>query len=61
MKWTNIINQLIDYGMTEQSIANTIGGTTQPTIHRIKTGDIKEPKHSLGERLIAIHKEKIAA
>jgi len=60
MNWTELICRLIENGMTEKSIAEKIGGTSQPTIHRIKNGRIPDPKHSLGEKLINLDKELAA-
>lgn len=58
MQWKILINSLIESGMSEKSIALAVGNTTQPTIHRLKTGKTPEPKHALGERLIDLSKEK---
>jgi len=61
MNWKILIEELINKGMTEKSIAEAVGDTTQPTIHRLKATDTPEPKYSLGKRLINLHKEKFAA
>ena len=41
---------------TEQGIANRIG-CSQPTVHRIKTGETKDTSHSVGVNIEALHKE----
>ena len=52
-----LIQELIDTGLSEAEIGDRIG-LSQPQVHRLKTGEAKEPKWSVGERLIALHKEK---
>jgi predicted transcriptional regulator len=53
----NIIKDLIDSGLTESNIADMVGGVSQPTINRIKSGEIKETKLRIGLALMEIHKK----
>ena len=56
MNWKQIISDIIDSGLSEQEIA-AIVGTTQPTINRIKTGVVNQPKYEMGVALVALHKK----
>ena len=53
-----LIIDLCSSGMTESEIAITVS-TTQPTIHRIKTGAIKSPRFVLATGIMALHNQKI--
>lgn len=61
MDWTILIGDMIDAGETETSIAKKLRvrgiECSQTTVHRLKTGFISEPKHSVGEALRALHEE----
>jgi len=59
MNWTILIQDLIASGLSEASIAQRVGGITQASIHRIKKGEISEPRYGLGTRLIALHKSLV--
>ena len=52
--WKKIISDLISAGMTEAQIAAHVQ-YTQPSVHRLKTGAMKEPSYSKGRALIALH------
>lgn len=54
INWPQIINDLIKVGETETSIAKAVD-SSQPAIHRYKTGFSDDPAHMLGERLIDLH------
>ena len=64
MNWTQLIDDLLATGLTEAGIAAEIsrapgpGVTTQATIHRIKTGQISEPRWSIGDALRALHQDR---
>lgn len=49
------IHQLIEAGLSEGRIAKEVGNTTQPTIHRIKTGNIKNTSFEIGTRILQVH------
>ena len=55
MNWKNIIGEMIAAGETTYSIAEKVG-VYQSSIHRIWKKGI-EPKHALGQRIIALHKQ----
>jgi hypothetical protein len=63
-KPADIILALLESGLTEQAIADRIceGGVyvAQSTIHRIKTGEIEQPKFDLGMALLKL-REQIGA
>lgn len=52
---SKMIGELLSVGMTEQSIAEEVQ-TSQPTIHRIKTGS--NCKYELGKRIEVLHGER---
>lgn len=63
MNWKNIIDELMNLGFTEQDIADDVSRKTgnrvmQSTIHKLKAGATKEPRHSLGEAVLAVHRER---
>ena len=49
--WSLAIQDLISAGYTEAQIAKRVG-TTQPTIHYLKTGASSDVKYRLGVRLV---------
>jgi predicted transcriptional regulator len=51
-----VIKQLIKAGFTEKELADK-AGCAQPTIHRIKKGEIKNPGFSIGSALQSVHAE----
>ena len=51
--WSLLIQGLISTGYTEAQIAKKVG-TTQPTIHYLKTGASSDVKYKLGVRLISL-------
>ena len=52
-----IIRDLLESGMTQQQIAKSCG-TGQSHVSCLARGDRQEPRHSLGERLRALHAER---
>ena len=54
MMWKAIISDLVDAGMPEAKIARLVN-YAQPTVHRLKTGAIKEPSYGHGKALIELH------
>ena len=53
----DIINQLIQSGMTESEIAAEVG-STQPSINRIRNGKQK-PFYDLGAALVALRNKRL--
>lgn len=51
--WTELINELLESGLSEQKIADRIG-TSQATVNRIKLGRRKRVQHETGQALIAL-------
>ena len=58
MNWYDLIAALLQHPITnsEAKIAKLVG-VNQPRINRLKTGYTKEPPHSLGEKLIKLHRD----
>ncbi|PUB87043.1 MAG: hypothetical protein DBP02_02015 [gamma proteobacterium symbiont of Ctena orbiculata] len=52
-----IVSDLIESGLSEGAIAEMIGEVSQPTIHRIKTGEIKNTSYKIGSALVALHEQ----
>jgi DNA-binding XRE family transcriptional regulator len=42
------------YGYTEAQLAKVLE-VSQPTVHRIKTGEVKDPGFATGRRIVEIH------
>jgi len=57
MNWKKIIQDIVDSGMSEKDIAE-IAHTTQPTINRIKSGFVSEPRYEVGAILVKLHSER---
>lgn len=57
-KPADVITSLIESGLTEQAIADRLGSlgiqVAQSTIHRIKTGEIDQPKFDVGVALLKL-------
>lgn len=51
-----IVSDLIESGLSEGAIAEMIGEVSQPTIHRIKTGETKNTSFRVGSALVDLHK-----
>lgn len=57
MNMQKLVIDLNDAGMSEADIGAGIG-LSQAQVHRLKTGENKETKWSVGEKLIALHKSR---
>lgn len=61
LDWTRLVKDIIYCGFSEAKIAEYLSDidieTTQATINRIKLGVINEPKWTIGDALIQLHKE----
>lgn len=59
--WNKLIEGLLESGLKEQEIADRLTAkgvhATQPTINRIKTGEIGNPRYELGAALVTLHNE----
>lgn len=55
MNWSEMINDLMKAGLTQQEIADRCG-TGQSHISGLKRGDAKVPNWDLGEALRKLHK-----
>ena len=53
--WQLLISELLDSGMTQQSIAEFVG-IKQPSLRSIWIGNTKNPAHPVGEKIIELHK-----
>jgi transcriptional regulator with XRE-family HTH domain len=60
MDWKKIIADLVASGMTQLDIAKRIG-IKQPSVCSIASGKTKDVRHSVGERLRALHFERCDA
>ena len=56
--WKLLISDLLDVGMTQQSIADFVG-LKQPSVRSIWIGNTKNPGHSVGEKILELHKLKV--
>lgn len=59
MNWKNIIQDLIESGLTQTKIAE-MAETGQSHISALLRGDRKQPGWALGDRLISLHRERCA-
>jgi len=57
MNWTNVIQDLIDAGMTQAQIAEKCN-TGQSHISSLLSGDRKSPNWILGDSILRLHKSK---
>lgn len=48
---------LAAYDMSEAKLAKHIN-VSQPTIHRIKTGQVRDPGYSIGQAIIELHQAR---
>ena len=54
--WTEIISHLQQVGLSQAQIAEKIG-CSQPTVHRLYSGDTRDPGFSVGSNLIRLAKQ----
>lgn len=63
--FSKIVQQIVDTGVSDSEIGRAITDSgvsvTQPTISRIRTGDIKRPSYDLGVALKELHKKRVPA
>lgn len=45
---------LVHFDLSEGQLAKKVG-VSQPTIHRIKTGEIKQPTFQVGSQLVSLY------
>ena len=45
------------YGYSEAALAKRLG-VSQPTIHRIKTGQVETPNYTIGAALVALYESR---
>jgi transcriptional regulator with XRE-family HTH domain len=57
MNWKTIIAELQACGFTQPQIAFACG-CAQATISDLATGKSTEPRHSLGQSILALHKDR---
>lgn len=56
MNWKNIIQDLIDAGMTQSAIGNAIG-ISQASVSDLLTGKAKSTYYEAGELLVKLHRK----
>ena len=59
MDWKNLIADLRAQGMTQAEIGKH-ANASQSTICDISKGRIQDPRHSIGDRLCALHRRVMA-
>lgn len=53
--FANMVAEILSaYGYKEAQLAKVLG-VSQPTVHRLKTGEIKDPGFGLGRRIVELH------
>jgi transcriptional regulator with XRE-family HTH domain len=57
MNWPSLIKDIIGSGMTQAQIAERVG-TGQSHISELYRGGRKQPGWALGDRLLALHRER---
>ena len=58
--FSKIIKELIAIGMTNMELADEVG-IPQASISHLRTGFVKEPRYSVGEKLMSIHAREMRA
>lgn len=56
--WQQVLTELDQSGISQQEIAK-FAGCSQPTISELARGLIREPKYSIGKRLIELHGQRV--
>lgn len=54
-QWQEILKSLKSHGWTQAEIARECN-ISQPAVQQINSGSTKEPRYSVGKRLIELHK-----
>lgn len=58
LNFSNITEAVLDaYSLSEAQLAKQLG-VSQPTIHRIKKGEVKDPGYSLGKGLVELYRSR---
>ena len=58
VNFSEIVRECLDaYVMTEAQFAQLVG-STQSTIHRVKTGKVKYPTYPLGVRIMEAYRDR---
>ena len=60
MDWKNIIQELLEMGLTQNQIALGVS-VSQPTISALASGTQKNVNYTLGQNLVAFHKRQSKA
>lgn len=56
--FATVVSECLDaYVMTEAEFAQLVG-CSQPTIHQIKTGKVKNPRYTLGLRIMEAYRDR---
>lgn len=56
MNFSKIIKEVLaGHQMSESDLARELG-ISQPSVHRLKTGETKEPSYRIGAKLVDLHK-----
>lgn len=58
MDWKKIIAEILDSGLSQADIAASVG-IAQPSVSDLATGATKEPRWGVGDRLIALHRNRV--
>lgn len=53
--WPSLISDLLDAGMTRAEVAAACAPCGVATLNDLARGTTHEPRHALGERLLALH------
>jgi lambda repressor-like predicted transcriptional regulator len=59
MDWKNIIAEIRQSGATLEQIANQCGFASRGHVHDVMTGKQGEPKWSIGDKLLSLHRKSI--
>ena len=57
-RWSSMLRDLKRAGMTQMQIAERCG-CEQSAVSALSNGRAEEPRHTLGERIIALHRERV--
>lgn len=60
MDWKNIIQELLEMGLTQKQIASGVS-VSQPTISALASGTQKNVNYTLGQNLVGFHKRQSKA
>jgi predicted transcriptional regulator len=57
MEVSRMLNDLVDSGLSEGEIATRVG-STQPTVHRIKSGKTADPHYQVGKAIERLYRDR---